>query len=145
MGEIKTELTRNSEITDILPDPKHASVVMDLLNKQRQHDPSFSDVSLYPTKDQQRRDLRVHKCLLSLNPNIFKMLKERQLDEVKGSEWYAELDMSYSTLNNILNYMYTGNCEFKQENRLNTVIFRSKQSCLFRILSRVLCCTKICA
>ena len=71
------------------------------------------DVILCPLKDEKRREMRVHKCLLSLNPNVFKLLTERRAGT--KTEWYAELQVSYDTLENILNFMYTGNCQFKQE------------------------------
>jgi len=102
-------------------DPEHASIVLNLLNKQRS-DPTgnFTDVRLIPTKDEQRRELRAHKCLVALNPNISMRLNE-VTSPTNKSEFCAELDITYPTLEGLLNFMYTGKCEFKQENIIDMI------------------------
>merc|ERR1712227_337682 len=95
----------------------HGAIVLNLLNKQRQEtsDPKLTDTTLKPTLDPQKRNLRCHRCLLSLNPNIFKLLTTRD------GEGYAEIELKYETLDALLTFMYTGDCEFSQNNVIDIV------------------------
>jgi len=76
-------------------------------------------VTLTSARDKDvKRSVQAHRCLISLNKSFAKLIQPC-LD--RPGSYAGEVNVAWSTLETVVNFMYTGMCDFKQDTVIDII------------------------